>query len=56
MSGFLSKITKNIVVLSDKSELLSHLVDGLADFSRWVVFKHHHHIVLRTCQEQYLQR
>lgn len=36
---------KNMIVLSDKSELLPHPVDGLADFSGRVVLKHHHHVV-----------
>ncbi len=47
---------KNMIVLSKDSELLPHLVDRLADFSRRVVLKHHCHVVLQTCQEQYLQR
>lgn len=47
-------IKKNIV-LGDKSELLPHPVDGLADFRWWIVLKHHHHVIFQTCQEQYLQ-
>lgn len=47
---------KNIILLSDDSELLPHPVDGLADFRRRVVLKHHHHVIFQTCQEQYLLR
>lgn len=44
-----------MIVLSNESELLPHPVDGLADFSRRVVLKHHDHVILWTCQDNYLQ-
>ena len=46
---------KNVIVLCEDLELLPHPVDGFADIRRRVVLEHHHRVLLRICQEQYLR-
>lgn len=53
---FLKEVGQSVIVLCNDSELVPHSVDGLADFRGGVVLEHDHHVVLWTCQEQYLQR
>lgn len=47
---------KTTVLLSDKFKFLADPVDWLADFSRRVVLKHHHHVLFRNCHAKYLQQ